>query len=106
MITNFFLPQLALPKDALSVGSPQGGSHDGEALGLGDPLLPGAAGVGGGSGPRHGAGDSGRIQHRQKGAFHALAIIYPGRPLFDPMTSVCLTGRAAHRGPPPSGGDT
>ena len=83
----------------------QGSPHTGEALGQGDSLLLGAAYVGGGSGPRAGAGDSGQSQPGWKGEYHALAILRPGRTLFDTTTSVHLPGQSAHRGPPPCGGD-
>ena len=82
----------------------QGGSHGGEALGSGSPILPITAGVGGGSGTCPGARGSCRSRPVQKGAYHAIAILCPCRPLSNPPTSVCLPGRDARQGPSPSGG--
>ena len=86
---------------------PQGqdGPHAGEALGTGDPLLPGAANVGGGPGPWPGAGDGGRSQPGRKGVSHAIAIIRLGQRLLDPATSILLLGKSACRGPLSGGGD-
>ena len=74
-------------------------------LGLGNPLLPSASGVGGISGTRTVLVGVGKCKPGQKGASHALVILRLCRPLFDEPTYVCLPGRYAHQGPPPSGGD-
>ena len=82
----------------------QDGLHSGRALGLGDPLLPGADIFKGGPGPRPGAGDNGRNRPGRKGASHALALLRPGQRLLNPATYLRLPGRAACRGHLPSGG--
>ena len=76
----------------LNLLSGRGGPLGGEELGLGNPILPGTAGVRGGSGPRTGAGDIGRGQPGRNGASHALVIIRSGRLLLNQPTSIHLTG--------------
>ena len=65
---------------------------DGEVFSTGDPLLPGAAGVGGGSCPWPVAGDIGQIRPILNGASNALAILRPGQHIFDQPTYVYLPG--------------
>ena len=67
-------------------------------------LLPGAASVRSGPGPRLGESDIGRTKPGQKGASHALNLLCLGQRLIDPVFSLRLPGKNAHRGPPPGGG--